>query len=163
ESPADRAILVSRQLARDANLHVGDTVRVSSDPSGAHSKQFRVAGIYEPTPDPAKFTQERFEARLHLPDLIDLTAEPTNPQSAESITGVNIRLKDPASADRFAADIARRSPDLVARPTTRAREGDPFAVLERFHLAIAAVTVVGSSAFLLALMIIRAEERRETV
>src|SRR5206468_9440175 len=40
---------------------------------------------------------------------------------------------------------------------------DPFAVLDRFHLAIAGVTVVGSSAFLLALMIIRAEERRETM
>jgi ABC-type antimicrobial peptide transport system permease subunit len=36
-------------------------------------------------------------------------------------------------------------------------------VLERFHIAISVVTMVGSTAFLLALMIIRAEERRETV
>ena len=49
------------------------------------------------------------------------------------------------------------------RPS-RARDGsDPFAVLERFHLAVAIVTVLGSTAFLLALMVMRAEERRETV
>jgi putative ABC transport system permease protein len=36
-------------------------------------------------------------------------------------------------------------------------------VVDRFHTAIAVVTVVGSTAFLLALMVIRAEERKETV
>ena len=36
-------------------------------------------------------------------------------------------------------------------------------MLERFHLAVAIVTVLGSTAFLLALMVMRAEERRETV
>ena len=35
-------------------------------------------------------------------------------------------------------------------------------VLERFHVAVAMVTVLGSAAFLLALMIMRSEERRET-
>jgi cell division protein FtsX len=48
--------------------------------------------------------------------------------------------------------------------TVRARDGsDPFAVLERFHVAVAIVTVLGSTAFLLALMVMRAEERRETI
>ena len=55
-------------------------------------------------------------------------------------------------------------PGIFARPTARARDGsDPFAVLERFHLAVAIVTVLGSTAFLLALMVMRSEERRETV
>ena len=57
--------------------------------------------------------------------------------------------------------IGRRNPALIARPTARPRQGDPFAALERFHVAIAAITLVGSTAFLLALMVIRAEERRE--
>ena len=39
----------------------------------------------------------------------------------------------------------------------------PFIVLERFHLAIAIVTVVASSMFLLALMLMLVDERRETV
>jgi ABC-type antimicrobial peptide transport system permease subunit len=36
-----------------------------------------------------------------------------------------------------------------------------FAIIERFHAAISAVTMIGSTAFLLALMVIRADERRE--
>jgi putative ABC transport system permease protein len=54
-------------------------------------------------------------------------------------------------------------PGLDVRPTSRQPEGDPFIVLDRFHLAISLVTVAGSTAFLLALMVIRADERRETV
>ena len=38
-----------------------------------------------------------------------------------------------------------------------------FAVLDRFHLAIAIVTVIGSGAFLLALMVMLVDERRETM
>ncbi len=56
-----------------------------------------------------------------------------------------------------------RTPGVVVRSTARTRGSDPFAVLERFHLAIAIVTVLGSSAFLLALMVMRAEERTEVI
>jgi putative ABC transport system permease protein len=76
---------------------------------------------------------------------------------------MNIALVDPADGDRFSADLTSRALGTIVRPTARARDGDPFAVLERFHLAIAVVTVAGSAAFLIALMVIRAEERRETV
>ena len=47
--------------------------------------------------------------------------------------------------------------------TTSTDADDPFAVLDRFHWAIAIVTVTGSTAFLLALMVMRAEERREII
>jgi ABC-type lipoprotein release transport system permease subunit len=157
------AVLISRQLLRDAHLAVGDLVVLSGDPAGTRGVRFRIAGVYEPTPDPLKYNVERLEARLHLPDLIRLTAKPDDPQSAESVTVVNVKLANPADADSFMADVVRRSVGLVARPTARSREGDPFTVLERFHLAIAAVTIVGSTAFLLALMVIRAEERRDMV
>jgi ABC-type lipoprotein release transport system permease subunit len=161
--PDAPSVLISRQLLRNAHLAIGDIVLLSADPEGARAERFRIAGVYEPTPDPLKFNEERLEARLHLPDLIRLTADPADPQSTESVTSVNIKLANPAEADRFAADVARRSVGLVARPTARAGEGDPFTVLERFHRAIAAVTMVGSTAFLLALMVIRAEERRDMV
>jgi putative ABC transport system permease protein len=168
-SPADPeppSVLISRQLLRDAHLAVGDVVLLSADRAGANAARFRIAGVYEPTPDPLKYNVERLEARLHLPDLIGLTANPADPQSAESVTAVNVKLVTlarPDDADSFATDVARRSIGLVARPTARATEGDPFTVLERFHLAIAAVTIAGSTAFLLALMVIRAEERRDMV
>ena len=61
---------------------------------------------------------------------------------------------------RFAADLLARYPLLRAQ-LTEGNAGDPFVVLERFHWAIAIVTVLGSTAFLLALMVMRSEERRQ--
>ena len=123
-----------------------------------------MGGTYEPTPDPMRFTARRIEARMHLPDLMAIAADPANPASSESLSAINLRLKDPEDAVRFGSALTARAPGVVVRPTVRARDGsDPFAVLERFHVAVAIVTVLGSTAFLLALMVMRAEERRETV
>lgn len=157
------SILVSRQLATRAGISVGDVVTLATDPTGASGRTFRVAGIYEPTPDPMRFTAERLEARVHLPDLIDITADAGDPASRESVGAINISVADAADIEKLASDLATRLPGVVVRPTARPPEGDPFAVLDRFHLAISAVTMVGGTAFLLALMVIRAEERRETV
>jgi ABC-type lipoprotein release transport system permease subunit len=157
-------VLVSRQLAAKASLRVGDTVTFAIDATGAGAMRFRVAGTYEPTPDPVRFTSPRIEARLHLPDLQAITASRDDPASGESVHAMNVRLVDPSDAGAFATALASRVPGVTARPTARARDGsDPFAVLERFHLAVAIVTVLGSTAFLLALMVMRSEERRETV
>ena len=136
---------------------------LANDPQGSRRAEFRIAGIYEPTPDPMRFTSSRIEARLHLPDLIDLVADPTDPASREAATAINVRLADPADAGPFSFDVMARAPGVVVRPASRSREDDPFAVLDRFHVAISAVTMIGGTAFLLALMVIRAEERRETV
>ena len=93
-----------------------------------------------------------------------MTADPSDPLSAESVTAINIALKDPSEAVAFAADLRARLPVVDAAPTRGADDdAGPFAVLERFHLAIALVTVFGSTVFLMALMVMRADERRETV
>lgn len=157
------SVLISRQLAARAHLHVGDIVTFAADAQGTRRSPFRVVGIYEPTPDPMRFTVPRIEARMHLPDLIELAADPADPASRESVSGINVALTDPADARTFAADVAARVPGVIARQTKSTREEDPFAVLERFHLAISAVTMTGGTAFLLALMVIRAEERRDIV
>jgi putative ABC transport system permease protein len=156
-------LLVSRQLAARAHLAVGDTVTLAVDPNGARATTFRVAGIYEPTPDPMRFTAERMEARVHLPALIAMTGDPDDPGDAESVNAINVKLVDPDAVGAFRDDVRRRVPGLVAYPTARPPEGDPFAVLDRFHVAISIITVLGGTAFLLALMVIRAEERRETI
>jgi ABC-type lipoprotein release transport system permease subunit len=157
-------ILVSRQLAEREHLRAGETVTLALDAAGGGSQQFRIDGVYEPTPDPVRFTARRLEARLHLPDLIAMTADAANPAAAEAITAVNVRLSNPEDAARFSSALSARAPGIVVRPTGRAQDGsDPFAVLERFHFAVAIVTVLGSTAFLLALMVMRAEERRETI
>jgi putative ABC transport system permease protein len=158
------AILVSRQLAEREHLRAGDVVTLATTAEGGGPRQFRVDGIYEPTPDPMRFTARRIEARMHLADLVGMTADPGDPASGESLSGINVRLADPQDAARFSAAIAARAPGTAVRSTVRARDGsDPFAVLERFHVAVAIVTVLGSTAFLLALMVMRAEERRETI
>ena len=52
----------------------------------------------------------------------------------------------------------------VARPTRAPdQRTSTFVVIERFHLAIAIVTVLGSAVFLLALMVMLVDERRGTV
>jgi ABC-type lipoprotein release transport system permease subunit len=153
-------ILLSRQLMEQAHVRVGEIVTLSADPDGTGATQFRVIGAYEPTPDPMKFTAKRLEARLHLPDLIALA----DPQSPEAVSVLNVALVNPQDADALASTLTTRMPGLGVRPTARPRDGrDPFVVLERFHWAIAIVTVVGSTAFLLALMVMRADERREVI
>jgi len=161
EAPAP--VLLSRQLLARAHVSIGDVITLATDARGTSARTFRVAGVYEPTPDPMRFTAERIEARVHLPDLVDLLAAPDAAGSADTVNTINVRLADPADAARFISDVSARMPGLDVRPTSRPPEGDPFAVLDRFHLAISLVTVAGSTAFLLALMVIRADERRETV
>jgi putative ABC transport system permease protein len=158
------AILVSRQLAEREHLRAGDVVTLATSADGSGLRPFRIDGTYEPTPDPVRFTARRLEARMHLPDLVAMTADPADPSSAESITAINVRLADAGEVAEFSAAMVARAPGIAVRPTVRARDGsDPFAVLERFHVAVAVVTVLGSTAFLLALMVMRAEERRETI
>ena len=54
ESPG---ILVSRQLLEAEQLTVWDVVRLAAAPDGSNQKRFRIAGTYEPTPDPMRVTR----------------------------------------------------------------------------------------------------------
>ena len=159
-------ILISRQLAVAEQLRVGDAVSLSSKPDGTAPRQFRVAGIYEPVADPMRLAVRRHEARLHLPDLLSLRADLSDPLAAESVTSINVKLTDPRDAESFARDVSARIP--IAQLTARAAQGGEgsatvFVVLDRFHFAIAIVTMVASTVFLLALMLMLVEERRGTV
>ncbi|ANM31339.1 hypothetical protein ABI59_19800 [Acidobacteria bacterium Mor1] len=168
-------VLITRQLASDFEIGVGDVIELAPNHEAPPAK-YRVVGVYEPVPDPMKLAQKRYEVRMHLPDLIDLKKDPGEPAKQERVTAINVALA--ADGDRpfndandarsgysvFADSVQTRMPNLVVLPTTAGDDGtNPFAVLDRFHLAIAIVTVIGATAFLLALMVMRAEERRETV
>ena len=157
-------ILVSRQLMETEKLHVGDRVTLATDSKGVDRHVFRVAGQYEPTPDPMRLGAARLEVQLHLPDLIDLTADPANPIDADTVDAINVRLAAPNQLDDTARRLTATIPGAFAEPVGRdGRRTAPFVVLERFHLAIAIVTVVASSVFLLALMLMLVDERRSTV
>ena len=158
------AILVSRQLAEAEGLSVGSLVRLGADAAGAGAQPFRVAGIYEPTPDPAQLGSVPREVRLHLPDLLSLTRAPGSPAGTEHVASVNIRLLPGSDAAAFARDVNARLPGVLAsRTADAAGAAGPFLVLETFHLAIAIVTIAAATVFLLALTIMLVDERRETV
>jgi putative ABC transport system permease protein len=164
DAAAPPSILISRQLAESRGLRTGDIVQLSAERSGNKARPFWIAGVYEPTPDPMRFAQRRFEARLHLPDLLTFTADPSDPSAAESITSINVALEERSDAGTFSRDVTARLPMVTARPTNAPDERTTtFVVVERFHLAIAIVTVVGSAVFLLALMVMLVDERRATV
>jgi putative ABC transport system permease protein len=158
------SILISRQLSESEHLRIGDVVRLSADASGAAVQQFRVAGVYEPTPNPARLGAVIREVQLHLPDLLDLTRDPATPAGSEYVQTINVALVDPTDADAFSRDVQARMPGVQAQPATGAAESTgPFIVLRRFHLAIAIVTIIASTVFLLALTIMLVDERRAAV
>jgi putative ABC transport system permease protein len=164
--PADTipTILISRQLRESQGLRIGEVVSLSSDPTGANPRSFRVAGSYEPMANPMLLGATRYEVRLHLPDLIALTSDGADPLASESVDAINVAVAAPADPSAVARRTATRIPGLVVRSTAASDDrAAPFVVLERFHLAIAIVTVIASSIFLLALMLMLVDERRETV
>ena len=152
-------ILVSRPLAEELELSAGDLLEVTGRQSAADPWRYLIVGVYEPVPDPIQLTRKRFEIRMHLQDLLDRAGSAPGDRS---VPFINVRLSDPDLAGEV-SDRLNQDPLLLARPA-RGAGGDVavFTVLERFHTAIAAIALLGSCAFLLALMVIRAEERRET-
>lgn len=158
------SVLISRQLAESEHLSVGDVIRLSASSQGATAREFRVAGVYEPTPDPARLGAVIREVQLHLPDLLTLTRAPATPAGSEYVQTINVALVDRNDAAAFSRDVRARMPGIDAQPATGAAESTgPFIVLRRFHLAIATVTIVASTVFLLALTIMLVDERRAAV
>jgi ABC-type lipoprotein release transport system permease subunit len=158
------SILISRQLAETERLRIGDIVRLSPTADATGAQQFRVSGIYEPTPDPARLGAVIREVQLHLPDLLNLTRESGTPAGSEYVQRINVALANPEDASQFSRDVEARMPGVQAQPATGAAESTgPFIVLRRFHLAIAIVTIIASTVFLLALTIMLVDERRTAV
>jgi putative ABC transport system permease protein len=156
--------LVSRQLAESEGLAVGSVIRLATDAAGTRAREFRIGGIYEPTPDPSRLGQVPRAVRLHLPDLLEMTRPVGVPPGAEYISSINVVLVNPDDAQQFAKDVNARLPGVLAQPSGEAAgSAGPFRVLERFHLAISVVTIVAATVFLLALTIMLVDERRETV
>src|SRR5437762_2944357 len=138
-------VLISRQLAEDLDIQDGASIRLSADSTGANAREFHVAGIYEPTPDPMRINASKHEARMHLSDLEAITADPKDPFSVEEVDAINVALADPADDQAFARDVMARVPGVLARPARGASgEAQTFVVLERFHLAIAIITILAS-------------------
>jgi putative ABC transport system permease protein len=157
-------VLVSRQLAAAEGLAEGQVVHLAPGAAGESARPFRIAGIYEPVPDPARLGAVPREVRLHLPDLLELTRGPDTPIGTEHVETINVALTDPGDALAFAREINARVPGVTARlAADAAGSAATFRVLRRFHLAIALVTIIAATVFLLALTIMLVDERRAVV
>ncbi len=160
------SILISRQLAELEGLATGDEVLLATDEQGGDARMFRIAGLYEPTPNPMRLGVVQLAVRMHLTDLLALTRDPATPAGTEHVRVINVALLDPADARAFSNDVNARIPGVFAYLATEAEAAGSaitWVVLERFHQAIAVVTIVAATVFLLALTIMLVDERRATV
>ena len=157
------SILISRQLAELEGISTGDEVELATAEQGGNARMFRIAGLYEPTPNPMRLGVVPLAVRMHLTDLLALTRDPATPAGTERVAGINVALLDPEDARAFANDVNASIPGVFAYLTTSLEwSGGTFVVLERFHQAIAVVTIAAATVFLLALTIMLVDERRAT-
>ena len=158
------SILIARQLAALEGIAVGDEVELTSGEPGSDTRRFRVIGTYEPTPNPLQLGVASRGIRMHLTDLLALTRDAATPAGTEHVEGITIALQDPDSTRAFVNDVNARVVGAFALfPGQAAGAGDTFVVLERFHMAIATVTIIAATVFLLALTVMLVDERRATV
>lgn len=148
-------VAVERQLARELNLSVGDTIRLGPSPDSA-TTLVAVGAVYEPRPDPAEIAKRERHLRLHLPDLAGLLGTP------DRVDRFGLGLTPGVSPDNAVAQLNRGAFGYRAF-TTRAiaaESSQTFLVVSRFHRAIAVITVVAGAVFLLCIMLLKVEERR---
>lgn len=148
-------VAVERQLARELNLSVGDTVRLGPTPDSA-TTLVAVGAVYEPRPDPAEIAKRERHLRMHLPDLAGLLATP------DRVDRFGLGLAPGVSPDTAAAQLNRGAFGYraYASRTIAAESSQTFLVVSRFHRAIAVITIIAGAVFLLCIMLLKVEERR---
>jgi putative ABC transport system permease protein len=148
-------VAVERQLARELDLAVGDSVQLGPTVDSLGTTA-RVVAIYEPRPDPAEIAKRERHLRLHVPELAALLGTP------DRVDRFSIGLYPRISADSGAASLNRGAFGYRAYATQAiaAESSQTFLVVSRFHRAIAVITIVASAVFLLCIMLLKVEERR---
>lgn len=151
-------IAIERRFALAARLRVGDTVRVSSS-EVAGLRPARVVAVYEPIPDPSTIMRRDYHVRLHLPDLAALIGQP------DRVDRIGIVVRPGIDPDTAAARLNRTAfgYDVSTSRAIATQSSMTFVVVSRFHRAIAVISVLASTVFLLCLMLLKVEERRRDV
>jgi putative ABC transport system permease protein len=149
---------IEARLARAARLRVGDMVRLSVPGTGI-GQTGQVAAIYEPAPDPATIMRRDYHVRLHLGDLATLLGAP------DRVDRIGVALQPGVNADSAAAVLNRTAFGYDVSPSRQiaSQSSTTFVVVSRFHRAIAFISVMASTVFLLCLMLLKVEERRRDV
>jgi len=148
-------IAVERRLARELDLHVGDTLRIGPAPDSLRARAV-VGAIYEARPDPAGVLRPDRFVRLHLPDLADLLGTP------DRVDRFGVALVPGTDPIQAAEVLNRAAFGFRAYPSSviAAESSQTFLVVSRFHRAIGVITIVAAAVFLLCIMLLKVEERR---
>lgn len=156
--PAPLGIALERRFAAGRGIGVGDRLAVGPEPHGPACDAV-VRAIFEPHPDPARLTRERPAVRFSFPDLARLAGR------HDAADWFTLGLAPGASADSVAARLRASLPGPSVLPTSEVTEGasTTFRVIERFHGAIAWITLVAGGVFLSCIMFLKVGERREAV
>lgn len=158
-------ILVERSYAARATLDAGSTVWLGSQP--AVPCRATVAGTFEPPADPATLTRERPRLLLHLPDLARLANRPDEVDRFTVLlrSGGADAEPDGATTDSVARLIGALMPgaQVLGADELAERSSATFRVIQRFHVAIAWITLSASGVFLACLMTLRVQQRRVPV
>ncbi|MDX2262731.1 MAG: FtsX-like permease family protein [Gemmatimonadales bacterium] len=151
-------IAIERRLAEASGLGVGDTLSLST-PNDAARKPAVVAAIIEPRADPATILRKEYRVRFHLADLAALLGEPNRIDRAGLLLQPGV---DPSLA---AERLGRTAFGYTLHETAALANtsSTTFLVVSRFHRAIAIISVLASAIFLLCLMLLKVEARRQDV
>lgn len=151
-------MLVSRPLAEDEGLAVGDGLRLSARPDSSGCRA-RVSGVYELPADPYRLTEERPRVLLHLPHLTRLTGR------RDEVDRFSVALEPGAPPDTTARLLEALLPGTRALESAEvaATTSTTFRVVERFHRAIGVITIAAGGVFLACIMVLKVQERRREV
>jgi putative ABC transport system permease protein len=149
-------VAVELQLARELHLVLGDTIRIGPS-SDAGGQLFVVGAIYRPRADPAEIAKGERHIRMHLPDLAGLLGAP------DRVDRLSIGITPGFSADSAAAALNRSAYGyrIYTSGAIASQSSQTFRVVSRFHRAIAMISIVASTVFLLCIMLLKVEERRQ--
>lgn len=153
--PDGLEVLFERPYAESAGVVTGATVfvrpAVESPPCAA-----RVAGIFEPPPDPATLNAARPRVLFHLPHLQALTGRDTEVDYFTVLARPDVNLVE------LAQDLEPLLPGAQVLPVSEVaeRSSTTFRVVSRFHTAIAGITLIAGGVFLACIMILKVQERR---
>lgn len=155
--PEPLEILVERAFADGTGLSPGDRVRLGTVPD-SHCPA-TIVGTFEPAPDPATLTRGRPRILLHLPDLAKLSGR------EDDVDRFTLALGAGEDVEAAARRIEILLPGVQALSADRlaAESSATFAVIQRFHRAIAWITLGATGVFLVCVMTLRIQQRRTPI
>jgi putative ABC transport system permease protein len=150
-------IAVERRFAEAARVGVGDTISISTPGSASHPAT--VVAIYEPHADPATIMRRDYYVRMHLGDLAALLGQP------DRVDRIGVAVQPGTNIDSVASRLNAGAFgfDVYASREIATRTSTTFKVVSRFHRAIAIISILASTVFLLCLMLLKVESRRRDV